>query len=309
MTLSPTRRDGPETLPKPKLLVTGASGMLAEALCPAATAEWTVYGVYHHHPVNYAGMQTLQADLSDCAGVHDLLAKVRPEAVIHTAAMSQPADCEQNQSLSEAVNVRSAIVLADWCADNQVPLVFTSTDLVFDGRHAPYAEDHPVSPICVYSRHKVQAEQAVLKRCPDALVCRLPLMFGRSAHPQRNFTMHIITAMQTGRSIPLFTDEYRTPVDTKSVANGLLMFLGKIRGVLHLGGYTRVSRYEMGLMIAQLLKTDPELARPVTIASLNLRAARSPDCSLDSRKAYGLGYAPAALSTALAQVVESIPDP
>jgi dTDP-4-dehydrorhamnose reductase len=304
-----TLHPGSQVLQKPKLLITGASGMLGQALCPMASKDWMVCGVYHRHVVGSSDVQVVRADLTDLEQVRGLLATVQPKAVIHAAAVSQPADCEQNPMLSQALNVQLSILIAQWCADRQIPLVFTSTDLVFDGRNAPYNENHPVSPLCVYSRHKAKAEQAVLEGYPEALVCRLPLMFGPAARPNANFTLQIIRAMQDGRSISLFTDEYRTPVDTPSAAAGILTLLGKARGVLHLGGRSRLSRYDMGLMIAEQLGADPEIIKPVTIASMDLRVARSPDCSLDSQRAYRLGYAPTAFATALAQVVAKARQP
>jgi dTDP-4-dehydrorhamnose reductase len=228
---------------------------------------------------------------------------VNPGAVIHAAAVAQPLACEQHPRSSAAVNVRASELLAGLCADRKIPFLFVSTDLIFDGRQAPYDESSPTHPVCVYGRQKVRAEEAVRARYADALVCRLPLMFGAVDHPHHNFTWQMLTAMHQGRPVKLFTDEFRTPVDFASAARGLLTVLGRARGVLHLGGRTRLSRYDFGIKLAAEMGVSPSVLEPLTIESMPTGVARSPDCSLDSRKAYGLGYDPTPLDQAIREVV------
>ena len=286
-----------------KLLITGASGFLGRVLCGLASEQWSVTGVYYRHCVDISGVASVRADLSDDAQVKRLLAEVNPRAVIHTAAVAQPLACEQRPQASAAVNVHAPAFLAGLCADRGIPFLFVSTDLVFDGCQAPYDESCPASPVCEYGRQKVRAEAAVMDRYAHALVCRLPLMFGAAEHFPNNFTWQMLTAMRQGRPVKLFTDEFRTPVDNMSAARGLLTVLGRARGVLHLGGRTRLSRYDFGILLATQAGVTPSLLEPVTIESMPTGMARSPDCSLDSRKAYGLGYDPTPLDEAIREVV------
>jgi dTDP-4-dehydrorhamnose reductase len=228
---------------------------------------------------------------------------IQPQAVIHTAAISQTGACEDAPHTTHAVNVRVPALLAELCSLRSIPFLFTSTDLVFDGRQAPYDEQHPVTPLSAYGRQKALAEAAVLEVFPEALVCRLPLLYGIGPRLSANFSLDMLSAIQQDRPIKLFLDEFRTPVDFQSAARGLLEVLGKSKGLLHLGGRTRVSRYALGLLMAQTMAVAPSMLEPVSIGSIPTGAVRSPDCSLNSRRAYALGYDPLPLSDGILRIV------
>lgn len=287
---------------KPNLIITGASGMLGDALCRLARSHWSVFGIYREHRLDIADVLPVEVDLTVASEVADLVRKIRPRAIVHAAANSQVTVCEANPQQTEAINVEVPALLADICVREHIDYLFTSTDLVFDGLAAPYDEQGTVNPMCVYGRQKAAAEKAVLRCYPGALVCRLPLMFGLAPHAMRHFTVQILRAIRTGQPIQLLVDEYRSPVDSHSAARGILGLLGKAHGIVHLGGRSRVSRFEMGFLMADYLKTTPTMIQPTTIAALDVGVVRAPDCTMDSALAYDMGYAPTPLWEALQRV-------
>jgi dTDP-4-dehydrorhamnose reductase len=201
------------------------------------------------------------------------------------------------------LNVQVPEKLAALCAGLGIPFVFTSTDLVFDGLSAPYAEQDAMTPVCVYGRQKAQAEAAVLNVYAGALVCRLPLMIGAGVGASPNFSTQMLDHIRRGRPLQLLTDEFRTPVTYRDAAQGLLSLIGRASGRLHLGGRSRISRYDLGRRMAGQMGVSPAMIEPVTLDSLDWEAARSPDCSLISDKAFALGYDPVPLSEAIAWIV------
>jgi dTDP-4-dehydrorhamnose reductase len=114
----------------------------------------------------------------------------------------------------------------------------------------------------------------------------------------------MLHAIRSAKTLNLFVDEFRTPVDIDSAAHGILTLLGRVRGVFHLGGYTRISRYELGLAMARQLGAEPGMIRPVRIGLVQMAVARAADCSLVSQKAYDAGYRPASLETGLQRFVK-----
>jgi dTDP-4-dehydrorhamnose reductase len=290
-------------LAKKRLLITGASGMLGYALCRRALPDYDVYGVYHQGKITVGEVTPTRVDLVDTVQLTDCFRRVHPQAVIHAAALSQPNDCEQQPEVSEKINLRAAAEIARLCNTAAIPLVFTSTDLVFDGQNPPYTEKDPVSPICLYGRHKAGAEKAIREIYPDATICRMPLMLGHAPGTGSGFLGHMVQTLREARELKLFMDEFRTPVDTDSAAAGLLMALEKRGALLHLGGRRRMSRFTMGCLVADVLKADHSLLRPLLIKNLPMPAPRSPDVSLQSERAYALGYKPEDICSAMKRII------
>jgi dTDP-4-dehydrorhamnose reductase len=272
-----------------KLLITGASGFLGWHLCQVAQQNWEVYGLYHSHPLAMSGIHPIQMDLTDFQALQSLFQQIQPDAVIHTAAQSSPNLCQTQPEASYAINVAASINLAELCANAAIPYVFTSTDLVFDGRNAPYRESDRVCPVNRYGEHKVAAEQGILAHYPAAAVCRMPLMFG-AAPTAPSFIQPFIQQLRSHQILKLFTDEIRTPVGGFTAAQGLLLALEKVQGIIHLGGKERISRYDFGQLMVEILELPGEKILPCRQADVPMAAPRPPDVSMDSSLAFSLGY-------------------
>jgi len=275
-----------------RLLLTGASGFLGWNICNIAKQDWEIYGIVLSNPLEIPGVSTIQADLTDPAGLREIFSTVRPDAVIHTAAASDPNFCQENSAEAKKINVTASIELAGLCADAKIPFAFTSTDLVFDGLNVPYKEEDSVNPVNAYGEQKVLAEQGILTIYPDAAICRMPLMFGDPGPKASIFSDSMLKAMKERKELKLFTDEYRTPASGTTAAHGLFMALEKVHGIVHLGGRERVSRYELGLLMMDAYGISEARIIRTLQKDAGLSAPRPLDVSLDSTKAFSLGYAP-----------------
>ena len=289
------------------LLVTGASGFLGWHICRAAIPSWNVIGTCFTHSSSVEGATLRSVDLSDMSALMPFLDQVRPDAIIHAAALSQPNMCEVDPARSEAVNVVATRALAEWCEQNTVPMVFTSSDLVFDGQHGPYDESATPCPISVYGNHKVAAEAAVLSRLSCSTICRLPLLFGDRNGLPASFIGPWLGTLSRREPLSLFEDEIRTPVSGAVAAEGLLLMLENgVRGVIHLGGGERISRYAFGLKLAETFGLPSDSIRKVKLAEIAMPAPRPTDVSLDSTRAFELGYAPGSLNSQLKSIRKSM---
>ncbi|MCY7285524.1 MAG: NAD(P)-dependent oxidoreductase [Cyanobacteria bacterium CAN_BIN43] len=305
-----------------KLLITGASGFLGWHLCQLAQTTWQVYGICHsraiasREPQGVASREpqgvvlppivSIPLDLTDLAALTAQFQSLQPDAVIHTAAISSPNACQENPTLSYAINVSTSWHLAELSAAAQIPYLFTSSEQVFNGLNAPYRETDPVCPINRYGEQKATAEVGILERYPTATLCRMPLMYGVAPRP--SFIQPFIETLKSGQTLNLFTDEIRNPVSGTAAAQGLLMALERqVTGYLHLGGKERLSRYEMGLLLVDILQIKNAKLNACRQADVPMSAPRPPDASLDSSLAFSLGYAPRSMREELRDLLNYSP--
>jgi dTDP-4-dehydrorhamnose reductase len=265
-----------------RVLVTGATGQLGAYLVRELIEQgYDVVAWGHSRPTMVAGVAARPVDLADAVGVAQALGDAHPEIVIHAAAMAAVADCARDPAAADAVNARGTAALAQLCDAAGTRLVHISTDLVFDGAAAPYAESAEPKPLSVYGRGKAAGERAVLASGRHAAV-RVSLLFGPSRNERPSYFDGQVAALRAGRPVRLFHDEWRTPLGLMAAARALVAVArSDVTGSLHVGGPERMSRLEMGLRLAAYLgvkSTGIEACSRLSVAG----EPRPCDTSLDS---------------------------
>jgi dTDP-4-dehydrorhamnose reductase len=260
------------------ILITGASGFLGGNLALHLQRHgFTVSGAYHERPVTFDGIETLALDVCLPDAMAEALDRVKPAAVIHTAAMAAPDACAADVPATRQINVQGPKLLAAACAARGIKMIFTSTDLVFSGERAFQSETDPVKPLGVYGRSKADAEIAVLDAtAAKPLVMRLPLMYGWGRGPAkgRNFSEQWLRSLLTGGKIAAFTDQWRTPLYVEDAANALRLAVEKdLQGIVHVAGPDRVNRHDIGVKLAKAFSL-PEAS--VIASSVNDVVYRDP---------------------------------
>jgi dTDP-4-dehydrorhamnose reductase len=152
-----------------KILVAGAQGQLARALVDVARARGGFDVIALGRP---------RLDLLDKAAVASVLAALRPDLVINTAAYTAVDKAENDAGAAFAVNRDGAALLAAAAGRYACPIIHVSTDYVFDGAKAePYIETDPVEPASVYGRSKLEGELAVRAANPRHLIVRTAWLY------------------------------------------------------------------------------------------------------------------------------------
>jgi dTDP-4-dehydrorhamnose reductase len=132
-------------------------------------------------------------------------------------------------------------------------------------------------------------------------------MYGIKTPTSQSFIQPFIKTLKDGKKLKLFSDEYRPPVSGFSAAKGLLLSLEKqVNGIIHLGGKQRLSSYEFGQILAEILEISPELIKSCSQQDVKMSAPRPQDVSLDSTKAFNLGYNPEYIQTELMSLKEQL---
>lgn len=255
------------------LLVTGGSGYLGAGILKRAPKTWKIAATYFAHPMAQGNAAAFCVDVRDAESVNHLFDEFQPDVVIHTAAQMTG-----DQML--AVNVDGSRNIARAATRVHARLIHLSSDVIFDGEHAPYDESAPPDPISPYGESKARAERAVLEEFPRVVIVRTSLIYGFDPLDPR--TQQVLN----GETPRLFTDEYRCPILVDDLAEALLELAQKrpeisgISGlsVLNIAGPQRLSRYEFGVKMASAFRVEPRF-RPALSATFPGRRPR--DCTLD----------------------------
>ncbi len=266
----------------PHALITGASGFLGNYLLKLAPASVRVLGQYRNHRpvVCPPNCQLVRQDW--LRPMDEFLSRYRPGIIIHTAAMAQLDECEEKKELANRLNIRVTEQLAEWAAQIDARFIFISTDIVFDGSRGNYTESDRPHPINHYGRTKAEAEQRVLRLHPNAVVVRTSIIYGKALGGRPSFTEVLLRRLRHGENVPVFTDQYRSPVFVEDLARAIWELAeNDFRGILHVAGPERLSRERIGEIVCEVFRLNPELLVPIQTEDIQLRAPRPLDTSLN----------------------------
>ena len=257
---------------RPRVLVTGASGMLGSDLSPAlAGAGYDVY------PRPRADL-----DVTDDVEVASAFRDVDPHVVVNCAAFTRVDACETDPA-AWTVNVHGVGLLARECRRRGTRLVQISTDFVFDGKkEEPYREADETAPLSMYGRSKRAGEEAALES-PAALVVRASWLFGRAGW---NFVEAILKQVDDGkRELSVVDDQRGRPTATTDLSEAIVALLAAgAMGIYHFANGGDVTWYDFARDVLALAGRDDVEVRPTNSASLARPAQRPAYSVLDTSK-------------------------
>lgn len=271
-----------------KILVTGASGFVGGSVLHHAPKAWEVHACSRSPLDNIpANVIHHRFDLADVDRTADVVASLKPEVILHIAAIANIDYSEAHPAEATAVNTETTGRLAHLARDHGARFVFCSTDNVFDGNEGSYKETHPVCPINFYGGTKVEAEFAVQSTLEDAVIARIALVIGLPVMGSGNsFLQKMADSLRDGQEIQIPENEVRSPIDVLTLGKSLLELAdSSFRGVINLAGTTRLNRYDMARQIAAKLGHSSDQVVPINSNAMEGRAPRPDDVSLDNRLA------------------------
>lgn len=262
---------------KPRVIVTGTAGLIGQYFVRSA-ARWAPGW-------EVCALSRADLDLTDHAAAEQVWQRLKPNAVIHCAALSRTTECERNPHVARRMNVDTTAYLARLSRD--IPFIFLSSGEIFDGKASWYQEADEPNPINIYGQTKLEAEQRVLEN-PAHTAIRIVLTAGASQHGDRSFVEDMCRSVKAGKTVTLYGDEFRCPLPAGAIARSVWELLDKgAPGLYHLGGRERLSRWEIG---QALLQWYPELQGHLVEGSAgdHASAPRPADLSLNCEKIQAL---------------------
>jgi dTDP-4-dehydrorhamnose reductase len=262
-----------------RIFITGGSGLLGSKIAEIALEKgYKIYTGYCHNRPELG--EPVKFDLTKERDL-EVIHKIKPEVIIHTAALTNVDECEVNKELAYKINVEGTKRVAEIANELGALLVYVSTDYVFSGDKGMYIEEDEPNPINYYGYTKLLGE----KYCE--CITRPCVIYGaKPASGKVNFALWIINKLRNGEEVKIVTDQFITPTLNTSLAKMLLEIAEReLKGIFHTAGKERVSRYEFALQIADKFELDKHLILPSRMEAMKWLAYRPKNSSLDTSKA------------------------
>lgn len=275
-----------------RLLVTGGSGLLGINWAAAVRGQHEVWLATHRRRLDLRGTRAVALPLDSAPALARALDDIRPDIVVHAAGLSNVDACERDPAAAQAINADLAGAVAAAAAERRIGLIHVSTDHLFAGDRAMVDEGEPPAPLNAYARSKLDGERQVAARCPEALILRTNF-FGWGHAGRKSISDWVLEGLRAGTPLRMFTDVFFTPILAGRLAVAAHRLLAQgARGVLHLAGDERVSKFEFATRLAAGFGLPAGAVAAARSADAGLAAPRPRDMSLSSAKARALLGAP-----------------
>ena len=269
-----------------KILITGASGLSGSKISELAIKQGhLIYSGFNEHEPPFGNPVKLNITNKDA--VDKTLEHLKPDAVIHAAALTNVDKCETNKELAWKVNYEGTLNIAKAVNKTGSFLIYFSTDYVFDGEKGLYHEEDPPNPINHYGYTKLKGEEAVKEYGGEWTICRPSVIYGaRPATGKVNFALWTLEKLRKGEEIKVLTGQYVSPTLNTNLATMILEVAErKICGVYHLAGVSRISRFKFAQILADIFSLNKNLIKPATFTEMCWLAKRPKASSLNVSKA------------------------
>lgn len=262
------------------VLVTGSNGLLGQKI----TENILLNKQYHliatskgsnRYPIK-EGYVYAEMDILDPGQVRNVVAQYKPDAIIHTAAMTNVDTCQVEKKLAHALNVEAVKTLVAVCETMNIQLIHLSTDFVFDGEQGPYGESAEPNPLSYYGQTKVEAEELVKNSHCRWSIIRTILVYGIVKDMSRsNIVLWAKSALEKAAPLNVVNDQWRMPTLAEDLAWACLAAVEKeVTGIYHISGKDMMSVSELVARVADYFNLDKSLITEVSSSTLNQSAAR-----------------------------------
>ena len=247
-----------------KVLVTGASGQLGYDV----VRELTKRG---HEAI---GVGSKEMDVTDAKMVEKVITDAKVDVVMHGAAYTAVDAAEDNEEQCRLVNANGTENIAAVCKKLDIPMVYISTDYVFDGQGTrPWEPEEERHPLNVYGQTKYEGELAVQKYLEKYFIVRIAWVFGINGN---NFIKTMLRLSKTHDTLTVINDQIGSPTYTYDLARLLVDMMETDKyGIYHATNEGLCSWYEFAVEIFRQAGV-PMNVIPVTSAEYKAAKAKRP---------------------------------
>jgi len=264
--------------------ITGASGMLGTALVTRLSKSIQVYATSRGKGIEGKNIEWDCYDLTDIPLLNIWLNKVKPDVVVHCAAIVNVDLCEENVDLATKLHVETTEVIANYLDANNGRLIYISTDSVFDGKkQTPYNETDLANPLNIYANTKLMGEQPVLS-IVNGLVLRTNII-GRTKEGDTSFSEWVIRGLIDNAPLNLFYDVHFSPLHVDELSLIIENIIERpVYGLYHCASSDNISKYDFGVQMAKVFGLSDSNINRASVGVIDFKAERPKNMALSSEK-------------------------
>ncbi len=303
VTLMPTKK---------KIFITGANGLLGQKLVEQLVQKGEFEVIASGKGacrLTGSGYKYVSLDITDHKEVNQVIGDIKPEIIIHGAAITNVDVCELNQDSCYEVNVKASEYLVGAGERCHSHFIYISTDFIFSGETGPLDESAAPSPVNFYGQTKLEAEQYVMNHSSEWAIVRTVLVYGIGNDLSRsNIILWVKSSLEAGKVIQVVDDQYRTPTLAEDLAFGCILIAEhSSEGIFHISGSDFLTPFQMAIMTAEYFGLDLDLIKRVDSSSFSQPAKRPLKTGFNIKKARNeLGFEPKTFRDAIAILANQI---
>lgn len=293
-----------------KIIITGGSGLLGQYLNIELSKTDEILTLYNSSIGNCVNYNCLKADITDKNILEETFHSFRPDVVVHTAAISRPETAMQlPYETVYGINVEATENLAKLCREYSAKIIYTSTDLVYDGETGPlHKEDLTPNPKSLYAETKLKGELKIKEVSDNYVILRTSLLYGIGLnHTTNNFHKMLIN-LREKKSVKLFFDQYRTPlslIDAGRLVDQLIQRDDIRNQIFNFGGIERISRLQLGEILCEAGGFNRDLLIKTSMNE-NSNLPQVADVSMDISKLTSFGIIPKTIRESVKEILQTL---
>jgi dTDP-4-dehydrorhamnose reductase len=249
-----------------KVAITGANGLVGSRITELLHNDFTFLPLSH-----------TQIDITRKDQVESALADLEYDIMLHLAGYTNVEGAETEKEKAHLLNVEGTRNIFETTKKIGKPMIYISTDFVFDGINPPYDEESIPHPLGYYAVTKYEGETIVKGQ---AMIIRISYPYGNPNSNKPDFVMRLKKLLSEGSELTMMTDATITPTFIDDIAQSFKYLMNHFTPeIFHVVGAENISPFEAGKTIARVFGYSEDLIKPTTFAEYSQGKAPRPQYS------------------------------
>ncbi len=271
-----------------KILITGGTGLFGLNFALRQSKNYKIYLVQNKKRIKLSkkleNIYLLKKDLNKKKNIKKILNKIKPNYVIHAAAITNLEYCQKYKTTAKKVNYTLTKNITNECKEKKYKLIYLSSDQLFEGKNSYYSESSKTFPLNFYSKLKIASENYIIKNLKDFLIIRTNF-FGWGSFFRSSFSDNIIFNLKKKKKIHILKDVYFNPISLNYLTKAISKLISnKKNGIYNISSSKKISKYNLAKKIAKTFKLNERYLSPIRLNNLESNVVRPRNMSLNNVK-------------------------